>query len=91
MWLSGFLSELDEGDRTVLERADLEGWPHAEVVEGLGIGLKAMRSRLHRARHRLRAPLGVLRDPAGRARRNRGSPPARRRVRLLTQSASSCT
>jgi len=56
-WLNGFLSELDEDDRTVLARADLEGRPHAEVAEQLGIGVKAMRSRLHRARHRLRARL----------------------------------
>lgn len=51
------LSELSEADRDVLTRCDLEGMPQAEYAAQHGLSLSAAKSRIQRARERLRARL----------------------------------
>lgn len=51
------LAELSAEYRTVLVLRDIEGLSNAEVAEVLGLGLAAVKSRVHRARLMLRARL----------------------------------
>jgi RNA polymerase sigma-70 factor (ECF subfamily) len=51
------LATLSDEDREVVELRDLAGLDGAAVAEALGVGLLAMKSRLHRARLRLMAAL----------------------------------
>lgn len=51
------LSELSEADREVLTRCDLEGVPQAEFAAQHGLSLSAVKSRVQRARVRLRTRL----------------------------------
>lgn len=51
------LSELSDADREVITRCDLEGMPQAEFAAMKGIGLSAAKSRLQRARKRLKDTL----------------------------------
>ncbi|TDJ72470.1 MAG: sigma-70 family RNA polymerase sigma factor [Planctomycetota bacterium] len=53
-WLEGFLHELPQGDRDVLRLVDFEGLPQGAVAEQLGLSLTATKSRVRRARARLR-------------------------------------
>lgn len=55
--LAAVLEGLNPEDREVLVLRDLEGLPGAEVASMLGVGLAAMKSRLHRARLRFAAAL----------------------------------
>jgi len=55
--LANAIASLDTGDREVLVLRDLESLPGEAVAEVLGLGLPAMKSRLHRARLRLLAAL----------------------------------
>jgi RNA polymerase sigma-70 factor (ECF subfamily) len=63
------LSELTAEDREALTLCDLEGLPQAEYAERKGIALPAAKSRVQRARKRLRARLSeackVALDEAG--------------------------
>jgi RNA polymerase sigma-70 factor, ECF subfamily len=52
------IARLDPVSREVLVMRDLEGRSGEETCEALGVGLPAMKTRLHRARARLRAELG---------------------------------
>lgn len=49
------LSELSPTDREAIVCCDLEGLPQAEYAARVGLGLSAAKSRLQRARQRLRA------------------------------------
>ena len=51
------IEELPEGYRRALVLADLEGRPQEEVAEELGISLSGAKSRVQRARRKLRATL----------------------------------
>jgi RNA polymerase sigma-70 factor (ECF subfamily) len=51
------IEELPEGYRRALVLADLEGRPQEEVAEKLGISLSGAKSRVQRARRKLRATL----------------------------------
>lgn len=51
------LSELNPEDREVITRCDLEGMPQAEFAQIHNLGLPATKSRLQRARKRLKATL----------------------------------
>ncbi len=51
------LGQLDDEDREVVVLRDIEGFSGGETAEILGLGLPAMKSRLHRARLRLLAAL----------------------------------
>lgn len=51
------MAALDAHDREILILRDLEEFPGEEVAEMLGVGVPAMKSRLHRARLRLVAKL----------------------------------
>jgi len=51
------LSELSDEDREIITRCDLEGMPQAEFAAKKGIGLSAAKSRLQRARKKLKATL----------------------------------
>ncbi len=51
------LAMLHEDQRRVVILKDLEGWPHHEIAESLGISVSAAKVRLHRGRRRLRARL----------------------------------
>lgn len=53
--LAAVLDRLNPEDREVLVLRDLEDLPGAEVASMLGVGLAAMKSRLHRARLRFAA------------------------------------
>lgn len=74
------LAELPESHRRVVLLRDVEGLPAAEVAKVLGIGERAVKSRLHRARLELRAALepyaGHRATPA--RRRTRHGPATRR-------------
>ncbi|HVZ74074.1 MAG TPA: sigma-70 family RNA polymerase sigma factor [Polyangia bacterium] len=64
------IATLDRPSREVLVLRDLEGLSGAETCEALGLDLAAMKTRLHRARERLRAALAsqslvTPRGPAG--------------------------
>jgi RNA polymerase sigma-70 factor (ECF subfamily) len=54
------LSALPRGDREVLLLRDVEGLTAPEAATVLGIGVRAVKSRVHRARLRLRTVLGPL-------------------------------
>jgi RNA polymerase sigma-70 factor (ECF subfamily) len=58
--LRNALSQLSAGDREVLILRDLEGLRGSEAAELLGIGERALKSRLHRARLRLAVALRAL-------------------------------
>ncbi|MGE5386213.1 MAG: sigma-70 family RNA polymerase sigma factor [Betaproteobacteria bacterium] len=51
------LSELDAADRLAIECCDIEGCPQQALADRLGITLSGAKSRLQRARKRLRARL----------------------------------
>ena len=51
------IAELPEGYRRALVLADLEGRPQKEVAEELGLSLSGAKSRVQRARRKLRAAL----------------------------------
>jgi RNA polymerase sigma-70 factor (ECF subfamily) len=51
------IGELPEEYRDVFVLSDVEGLPNAEIGELLGLSLPAVKSRLHRARHKLRNAL----------------------------------
>ncbi len=55
--LAAVLDQLSPEDREVLVLRDLEGLAGVEVASMLGVGLAAMKSRLHRARLRFAAAL----------------------------------
>lgn len=48
------LSEMDVKDREVLVQCDIEGMPQADFAEKMGINLSTAKSRLQRARQKLR-------------------------------------
>ena len=54
------IATLDDKDREVLVLRDVEGLSAAEVAEVLGVGVAAVKSRLHRARAAVRARLVPL-------------------------------
>ena len=51
------LSELPEGDRDLLRRCDLEGMKLQDYADAHGLGLPAVKSRIQRARRRMRDTL----------------------------------
>lgn len=63
------LSELSEEDREAIQRCDLEGMPQAVFAELKGLSLPGAKSRIQRARQRLRAQMSqacqVRLDEAG--------------------------
>lgn len=60
------LADLSPGDRDVLLLVAWEGLSYEEVVAALGVPLGTVRSRLHRARQRMRSALDAA-DPGGRS------------------------
>jgi RNA polymerase sigma-70 factor (ECF subfamily) len=68
------ISRLERPYREVLLLRDVEGLSTAEVADVTGLGVPAVKTRLHRARARLRAALAPLVAPRGEA---AGAPPAR--------------
>jgi RNA polymerase sigma-70 factor (ECF subfamily) len=56
-WLARALARLSQADREVLILRDLEGLSGEETAAALGVTVRAMKSRLHRARLRLAAQL----------------------------------
>jgi RNA polymerase sigma-70 factor (ECF subfamily) len=57
--LLGALATLDETRREVTLLHDVEGWPHAEIAERLGMPVGTVRYHLHEARKVLRERLAV--------------------------------
>jgi RNA polymerase sigma-70 factor, ECF subfamily len=55
--LGPMINELPEGYRRALILADLEGLPQKEVAEELGLSLSGAKSRIQRARRKLKATL----------------------------------
>lgn len=53
-WLTPMMELLDEPDRDALRLADLEGLGHQEIADRLGLSLTAAKSRVRRARRRLK-------------------------------------
>lgn len=51
------LDELDEGDRWILEQVDAGGRSQAELARELGVAASTVKSRVQRARQRMRAQL----------------------------------
>ena len=70
-WLEPLMDGLSEEDREALRAADLEGRPQKALAEKLGLSPTAVRSRVQRARRRLREALlaccHVERDRRGNA------------------------
>lgn len=65
--LRAAMSELSSEDQEVLVLRELDGLSGPEAARVLGIGERALKSRLHRARLRLAMTLRELgRNPAGR-------------------------
>ena len=62
--LEAALRRLEPPDRAVLMLRDVEGLPATDVATALGISVAAVKSRLHRARVRLRAALAGVDVPA---------------------------
>ena len=62
--LSAALAALPERQRVAIALFDLEGYPHAEIAEVLGIPEGTVRSDVFHARRKLRESLGVY-APAG--------------------------
>jgi RNA polymerase sigma-70 factor (ECF subfamily) len=58
------IATLPQAYREVYVLADIEGLPNAEVCAALGLGLAAVKSRLHRARLMLREALAPHYEPA---------------------------
>jgi len=56
-WLEGHLAELEPEDAHALRRVDLEGRTQAELAAETGLSLSGAKSRVQRARARLRARL----------------------------------
>lgn len=56
-WMESFLAQLDPDDAEALRIVDLEGRTQAELAERKGLTLSAAKSRVQRARARLRARL----------------------------------
>lgn len=61
--LSSALDGLSEDHREVILLRDIEGLSAPEAASSLGIGVDALKSRLHRAREALRAALRPLLEP----------------------------
>jgi len=61
--LAAALATLPERQRVAITLFDLEGWPHAEIAEALGVPEGTVRSDVFHARRRLREALGRF-DPA---------------------------
>lgn len=63
------LESLDREDRELLRRVDMLGESQADVARELGMSMSGLKSRVQRARRRLRARLedccAIDRDPAG--------------------------
>ncbi len=57
--LAHALARLEPAHREVLLLRDVEGLTAPEAAERLGLGIQALKSRLHRAREALRAHLGA--------------------------------
>ncbi|WP_296869576.1 sigma-70 family RNA polymerase sigma factor [Tibeticola sp.] len=55
--LPAVLAELSDADRDIITRCDLEGMPQADYAAQHGLSLSAAKSRVQRARERLRARL----------------------------------
>jgi RNA polymerase sigma-70 factor (ECF subfamily) len=56
-WIEAFLERLEPEDAAVLRTVDLEGRPQSEVARELGLAQSSVRSRVQRARARLRRHL----------------------------------
>jgi RNA polymerase sigma-70 factor, ECF subfamily len=57
--IRAFVEALPENYRTVMVLAEIEGFTNAEIAEILGIGVDAVKIRLHRARAALRKELAA--------------------------------
>ena len=60
------LAELPVAQRVAVVLVDVQGWPVAEVAEVLEVPVGTVKSRCARARARLAALLGHLREEEGR-------------------------
>jgi RNA polymerase sigma-70 factor (ECF subfamily) len=60
--LARALAGLPERQRVAVTLFDIEGWPHAEIADALGVPEGTVRSDLFHARRRLREALGSF-DP----------------------------
>lgn len=56
-WMPLLIASLDEPDRTLLRRVELEGWSQARLARELGVAPSTARTRVQAARRRLRARL----------------------------------
>jgi RNA polymerase sigma-70 factor (ECF subfamily) len=56
-WLEGFLAQLDADDAAALRMVDLEGRTHGELAQRYGLTESGAKSRVQRARAKLRARL----------------------------------
>lgn len=72
--LEAAIRALDPGYREVLLLRDVEGLSAAEVAEVTGLGVPAVKSRLHRARAAVRAALAPLLLPEGERAPSRSCP-----------------
>lgn len=68
--IAAAIDELEPSQREVLVLRDVEGASAAEVAQILGIGVEAVKSRLHRARTNVREKLAPLLENKGISRSN---------------------
>ena len=79
------IAELDRPYREVLLLRDVEGLPAAEVARVTGLTVAAVKTRLHRARARLRERLAPLMAPRGEAAATPSGRPCPDVVRLFSR------
>jgi RNA polymerase sigma-70 factor (ECF subfamily) len=63
--LAGAIAALPPAHREALVLTDIEGLSGAEAAAAAGVGVRALKSRLHRARAAVRARIGPLLAPGG--------------------------
>ena len=56
-WLDSFIEQLDPKYRDVIRQSEIEGIPHREIAENLGLSVSAIKSRVQRGREQMHTKL----------------------------------
>ncbi len=58
-WLESFIDRLEPKYREVIRQSELQGVPHREIADDLGLSVSAIKSRVQRGRDQIRAKLAA--------------------------------